>query len=291
MNSNSCNPSVGFGLGVRWLFFAYLVIFFVDIFVVIFCPHLFFGNPFIRDFSPIFIHFILFIAVMLGFCLRCNIDLGRLFSVSRFVWSHWRWIGLVFPLYTLNESTDWMEFFCISRLSSSLANRLFNFHGIQYPFALTTAVYFIIFIAVVAVAEEVFFRGILLHRLAYKWGLLRAVVISALIFGFLSVNFVSSFAFGLVLVLVYLETRTLLVPIMINVAYNALVFLWPDGILDGTEFRNSWALHVFFLITSVAVLFAVIRRCWPTNDQSLPYYDEKIGQPNQGKWGEMGSGK
>jgi len=177
----------------------------------------------------------------------------------------------------LNYAVGWLEISGISLFSPSIANKILDMPSIKYSMGISNILLLAVKTTLVAITEEFWFRGWLLHRLAYKWDCRFAIIFSSLAFGILHINFVCGFIFSLVLSLVYLKTRTLFIPIAIHVLNNVIGCIWPDDIHDVVELRSLWMLHVFFLISSTMILFVVIRRCWPTNDQSLPYYDERHG--------------
>ncbi|QWG36305.1 CPBP family intramembrane metalloprotease [Bacillus mycoides] len=82
------------------------------------------------------------------------------------------------------------------------------------------------FISVVIFApivEEIVFRGFLLHRLAYKFGLPTAIVLSSLIFGILHIqNIFGAIIIGFVYCIIYVQTESLIAPILIHFIWNLL---------------------------------------------------------------------
>ncbi|PFJ06173.1 CPBP family intramembrane metalloprotease domain-containing protein [Bacillus cereus] len=68
------------------------------------------------------------------------------------------------------------------------------------------------------IMEEVIFRGFFLQRMAYKWGIKRAVIISSLIFGLGHFDVIGAFMFGVVMCLLYIKTKN----IWTNIAVHAL---------------------------------------------------------------------
>ena len=79
------------------------------------------------------------------------------------------------------------------------------------------------------IAEEVFFRGILLQRWARRWGTLTGVLASSALFGLLHQEWVGRFAAGVLLSALYLRTRRLWVPIVAHALTNLLIML-PFGV-------------------------------------------------------------
>ncbi|GLV64133.1 AbrB family transcriptional regulator [Bacillus mycoides] len=68
------------------------------------------------------------------------------------------------------------------------------------------------------IMEEVIFRGFFLQRMAYKWGIKRAVIISSLIFGLGHFDVIGAFMFGVIMCLLYIKTKN----IWTNIAVHAL---------------------------------------------------------------------
>ncbi|AJH72742.1 CPBP family intramembrane metalloprotease [Bacillus tropicus] len=87
----------------------------------------------------------------------------------------------------------------------------------------TSNIYMTIFTFVSAcvlapIMEEVIFRGFFLQRMAYKWGIKKAVIISSIIFGLGHFDVIGAFMFGVVMCLLYIKTQN----IWTNIAVHAL---------------------------------------------------------------------
>ncbi|MGV3523007.1 MAG: CPBP family intramembrane glutamic endopeptidase [Candidatus Sericytochromatia bacterium] len=132
-------------------------------------------------------------------------------------------------------------------------------------------------IAVVVLApviEEILFRGLLLHRLAVKWGLRDAIWISALIFGLLHGFAPGIFLLGLTLTLVYLKTGgSLYTTILLHALHNFLSVVAINGLhqlgwaAHGDNLISWMVLELFFL--SIAALMyrdflKAYRSAWST---------------------------
>ena len=75
------------------------------------------------------------------------------------------------------------------------------------------------------ILEEIVFRGFLLHRWANKFGLLRAVLLSSLIFGVGHADVIASMCFGIGMCVIYLTTQSLLTAIVIHALWNLACWL------------------------------------------------------------------
>jgi membrane protease YdiL (CAAX protease family) len=79
------------------------------------------------------------------------------------------------------------------------------------------------------IAEEVFFRGILMQRWARRWGTLTGVLASSALFALLHQEWLGRFAAGVLLSALYLRTRRLWAPIVAHALTNVLVIA-PMGV-------------------------------------------------------------
>ncbi len=130
------------------------------------------------------------------------------------------------------------------------------------------------------VVEELLFRGIIFSRWANKWGAKRAIIFSSLLFGVLHVEgTLGAFVFGVVMCLLYLRTRTLLIPIachMLNNAVAVALGIWDFGLGDASsleDFRSMLWFAVIGLAIATPFLFLYIYRAWKRLDGGLPYFD------------------
>ena len=144
-----------------------------------------------------------------------------------------------------------------------------------------------IVLVVAPVIEEVLFRGVILHRLAVKWGLGPAIVVSSAVFGLLHVNFVGVGVLGIVMALLYVRTRTLIVPIACHVLNNAvavsLVILAMltnapgegQAGLTSAQAREGFIVGSALLLLSVPVLAYFVYTSWPRAGARPPYFAEE----------------
>lgn len=141
----------------------------------------------------------------------------------------------------------------------------------------------IIAVVIAPVLEELLFRGFLVGRWAVKWGLRTGIVATAVVFGLLHVPDVAgATAFGLITALLYLQTRTLIVPVVFHAANNLIATLGGFAVASeepwtlAAELEEIEAMLIPGLIITVVtlpVLLWYIRRNWPARDARLPYMD------------------
>jgi membrane protease YdiL (CAAX protease family) len=140
-------------------------------------------------------------------------------------------------------------------------------------------------LVVAPITEEFIFRGILLHRWGLKWGVRPAILLTSGLFGVLHSNLIGLFVFGVVMSLLYLSTRSLLVPMVAHAANNAIASAMeylttrnrptlPTDTL--TEFRSSWWLGILCLAISAPWVIRYIRRHWPPARAQLPYFANQL---------------
>lgn len=90
-----------------------------------------------------------------------------------------------------------------------------------------------VFLAVVAapIAEEILFRGLIFTRMARGSNLYIAAFISSLVFGVVHGTIIwtiYTFVVGVVLVWLFVKTRSLVAPMLVHFAFNGVSFLFTD---------------------------------------------------------------
>ncbi|MBD2109468.1 type II CAAX endopeptidase family protein [Nodosilinea sp. FACHB-13] len=135
-------------------------------------------------------------------------------------------------------------------------------------------------LVVAPITEEFIFRGVLLHRWGMKWGVRPAIVLTSVLFGVLHSNLIGLFVFGVVMSLLYLSTRSLLVPMAAHAINNAIasgidvLSNQPTANTIDTlaEFRASWWLGVLCLLVSAPWVLRYVVYHWPKHRALLPYF-------------------
>ena len=134
--------------------------------------------------------------------------------------------------------------------------------------------------------EEITFRGILLERLAVKWRVGVAVIVSAVLFGILHADPVGAGMFGVVTGLLYLRTGSLWPGILIHLVNNlvavvAVRMAGPVAPTPAPELSESLMSAGLFLALSLPFLAWFIWANWPARDALTPYqrHELRIGLP------------
>ncbi len=153
---------------------------------------------------------------------------------------------------------------------------IFDFGNAAYP-----AVFIGSFLIIGPTVEEVLYRGVLINRWGIKWGFNIAIIAPVVIFGFGDyLGMVGAFMVGMVAAILYIRTRTLLVPIAMHVLNKLLVIIasliFPrQGQLEtatAVEAVQSTVLPgVILLLLATPVLVWYLRKNWPSRDDPLPY--------------------
>jgi membrane protease YdiL (CAAX protease family) len=155
----------------------------------------------------------------------------------------------------------------------------FHFFGkTTGSFALLHKIVFGIMIVLIGpVMEEIVFRGIILTRLAVKWDLKRAILISSLFFGLLHGDDggVGAFVFGVIMAVLYVKTRTLAIPIILHMLNNAIGygFMLIPTVKDQSatidQLQSGIWLGIFLTVISLPGLIYYLWKNWPKRESEL----------------------
>jgi len=136
-----------------------------------------------------------------------------------------------------------------------------------------------VLVIVAPVTEEFIFRGVLLHRWAVKWGAVWGVVLSSLLFGAIHADiFWFSRAVGSIFIaLFYIQTKNLLVPIVLHALNNALAFvniLFHNLAPNTIQSPNITHQYLWYGIINVLLAIPVLIYFLPLPKSTveLPYF-------------------
>ena len=136
------------------------------------------------------------------------------------------------------------------------------------------------------VLEELIFRGFLLNRWQAKYGTNKAIIFSSLIFALVHVEILGGFVFATLLSLIYLKTKSLIGPIIVHMANNAIVLLiivsegiWTGEIAIWTldEFRSSWSWAIVGAIVGIPWIYSYTRKLLESFQKKHHLTDGAIG--------------
>ena len=231
-----------------------------------------------------------FYGVLIGWAIwitaKHRVDFGRL--VGR-IPKGYRWrsvVGTVLVLMVFSISTFWLVLYWLAQNVPEVAEFAAGGEAYatgeftDYP-GLYNAEFFMVAVFVAPVVEEFLFRGLLLTRWATKWGPTVGILLSSLVFGVgHDAGFVGAFTFGIVMSLMYMSTRTLLVPMAAH-SLNNLIASGLDAITLTQDSGESVSLiedlepglevAVVGAAVTIPLLLWYIIRHWPRGGRNVPY--------------------
>ncbi|PEA80469.1 CPBP family intramembrane glutamic endopeptidase [Bacillus pseudomycoides] len=142
---------------------------------------------------------------------------------------------------------------------------------------------FIIIVLVAPIVCEFVFRGFLFQRFAAKWGTGKAMVIVALLFGCSHIDFLSAVMFSIVLSIVYIRTKSLLMPISIHILNNAIVLITSfmfskEEMISFADFSNQipffTGLIIFIIGLNLVLVFLFVNRRYMNKEVPVVYMNK-----------------
>ena len=132
------------------------------------------------------------------------------------------------------------------------------------------------------------FSRILLQRFAAKWGTSIAIIVVAILFALLHVDFLGAVVFSIVLSIVYIRTNSLLMPIAIHMLNNAFVIglsflINKEEIMSFADFSNYTTffpgLIIFITGLNLVLIFLFVnRKYWSKEMPAIYVEQEKVFQ-------------
>ncbi|MGU8608411.1 CPBP family intramembrane glutamic endopeptidase [Clostridium perfringens] len=116
----------------------------------------------------------------------------------------------------------------------------------------------IITIALIPIYEEIFYRGIIFGYLRKNFNVIVAVIVQALVFGFMHLNLVQGIytsILGIVLALVYMYSNSILGNITVHITFNLLGILIIPKLL--AKFPNM--SMILLIIGCIFIIFSSIK--------------------------------
>lgn len=140
------------------------------------------------------------------------------------------------------------------------------------------AIWCLVIVVVAPTVEETVFRSMLINRWGTKWSLSTAVIASSIFFGVIHLTFwVGPAMLGLVLAVMYIRSRTLIVPIAVHAANNFLAValgLLGESETEDYAFEGVMAeplTGAALMAVTLPILIWYLRRNWPARDAAVPY--------------------
>ena len=146
-------------------------------------------------------------------------------------------ILLAFIINTYMLTSFWYQLY--------LVDSIYKIEFPNQPLAVGGTLYLIIRMILSTVtgpiAEEFIFRGLLLNRLITKTNMWGGILISSFIFSVYHMDLnilIGTFLFGIIASLLYLKTKNLLVPIILHMGHNSIVFIETTVFPSWQEFLS-----------------------------------------------------
>lgn len=146
-------------------------------------------------------------------------------------------------------------------------------------------VYQVIMVVFIApIIGEFVFRGFLLQRFAAKWGTSIAIIVVAILFALLHVDFLGAVVFSIVLSIVYIRTNSLLIPIAIHMLNNAFVIglsflINKEEIMSFADFSNYTTffpgLIIFITGLNLVLIFLFVNRKYWSKEMPAIYVEQE----------------
>lgn len=180
--------------------------------------------------------------------------------------------GLALVCLTLGENA--VEAIIVANIDKKLAYSLWRFSPSLDPappfLSLNVQLFLFISVVLAPVAEEFFFRGILLRALGAKFGFAAATVYSSLIFMLLhaqSSYHLTAFLFSCILCYLYAVSRSLLACIVAHSVVNLSAYVIPKHMefhkvrtIDQLDALNFWIPQMWMLTIAIAFMAVVIAK-------------------------------
>jgi membrane protease YdiL (CAAX protease family) len=182
-------------------------------------------------------------------------------------------LGVIVPLGLVTAATLILLFVPLSYIAPELVEKTILSDS---PMAnITTAAQFALLalnvVVIAPIVEELFFRGFLLQRFAYKWGTYAGVISSSALFAVGHVEWIGHFVTGVAFGLIYLRTRSLWMCILTHALYNGMFVAelgWnvfthqPEEVQTLADFRESLGPGMLTFVAAVLLFWFYLDLYW-----------------------------
>jgi hypothetical protein len=193
-----------------------------------------------------------------------------------------RILVLVPALTAVNFGGTWILYYPLSLLKPELVRAWLHRAESMFPEPaghLDTVVLWVTVIVLAPIAEELIFRGLLLHRWCHKWGRVRGILATTALFAILHLSPLGIFLLALGLTGIYFRTGSLRLSMMAHGLNNLLAFVvgpllsWDDkpGADPLLAFQAALPLSVALLLAGLGTLWLFRGLVLPRRDDPLPY--------------------
>ncbi len=166
--------------------------------------------------------------------------------------------------------------YAVAVFDAGLAESILKSWAWQPPPTIWRLEQFLEAVIIAPLVEELTFRGLVLRRLAARWGSTTAIIVSSVVFGALHVDIVVQTTIaGLAMALLYVRSQSLIVPIMVHMVNNLiacmLTWYYPEyypTTLAQLNAEMGWIIPGFVL--SIPVVAYYCYKHWPRRRDAWP---------------------
>ena len=229
---------------------------------------------------------------------RRNVEMGRIVGRLPREYNWWPVVGVLVATMLFSLGSAQVVLYYVSLVAPDFLEGILEadlFGAASESNSPGLYVFTVVLTLVVAapVVEELLFRGILLHRWSVKWSLSWGVVASSVVFGVgHGLSLVGLSMFGVVASLLYIRTRTLLVPMAFHMLNNGAVAAWvlvvqgvqrvsgePAPPYTIEQVQEGLGLGIILVVISAPALAYFIWKNWPRVGASAPYFVSALRGP------------
>ena len=217
------------------------------------------------------------LAAYIVFVIRRNkISIRALIGKIPSGYNWWLLALMVIGILAYSTGASVVVMYPLSQLDAEFVNDIVN----SGPLLESATSSFILLVILAPLLEEIVFRGLLFTRLTKKWGMPRAMIVSSLFFGLLHFPFnpIGAALMGIVACVLYVRTRTLLVPITLHAMNNmvawGLMFTAESGVVDfgSAEFLAQYAYEgLVAMMLGAPIVFFLLGKWWLWRGTPIPY--------------------
>lgn len=223
-----------------------------------------------QELGYFYLYHVIFITVIIGLGVYSKLDWEALFGRYPRTPDYFPAFKLTIFAYIFSIAAAYALFIPLSYIAPNFVQwwylclpPLIYYDSNTFPF-FPNLLNFVSLVVLAPIIEEVAFRGLLLHRWSYKWGLTKAILFSSLVFGVIHPDPIGAMAFGIAMCIIYLRTQSLFIPILCHGFTNLIVWLETIGYINinGIESDYSCKLEDFQSEWHIGVIFGVISAVW-----------------------------
>lgn len=227
---------------------------------------------------------------------QCNLAGINLKQLIGKVPNNYQWlplVGLVIARSMFSIGVFRLSYYPVSFIAPSFVENILNENISHNIFLVGSKTFlpglyylleFLYLFIVLPVFDTFIFQGICLHRWSAKWGSKAAILALCILFGTLTyTNVIGAISLVLLYTLLYLKTRTLIVPIIaavLNGVCYIFLYLWGFFTIANSaktvsvleQFRAEWKMGVVLLVVSTPVLVYFAYKNWHHINEPLPYF-------------------